>query len=154
MLFRSTPNTPKTEELNIEVKNKSIDDFQDSIQSVGKALSDFKNLDSSSIIDIMQKFGDFNWSKYGVTGAKGVGNLEDALRDLAKELLENVSEIDGFNDALQSMYDEAINTADGTNALTDAISDLSTFANDMKALDTAYAKIAGEIGRASCRERV
>lgn len=110
--------------LNILDANKeSLDDYQESLKKIQTTLKS-NDLSSSEIVDLMQEFSNFDWESYGVTGEKGVGNLNAALNGLAKELKDNIEQITGYNKAIQSMYEEAITASIGVEDLslvTDAV---------------------------------
>ncbi|MBU5332118.1 hypothetical protein KQI61_07895 [Anaerocolumna aminovalerica] len=61
---------------------KAIDNYQSNLKTIESSLSNIASLNASDIIDLMQQFSDFDWDSYGVTGVKGVGDLEGALKAL------------------------------------------------------------------------
>jgi chromosome segregation ATPase len=99
-----------------------IDNFQKSLKTIGTALSNVATLSSSDITDLMQEFSDFDWERYGVTGEKGVGNVEQALKDLATQEYINIASTIGMNDALTAMYRDTINTNNIISQLTENVS--------------------------------
>jgi hypothetical protein len=109
-----------------EDASKAIDDFQSSINKIKDALSDTSSLSSSDLIDLMQQFSSFDWSSYGVTGEKGVGNLTGALKELAKQQYESTIATTGQNEALYKLYVNSILASKTTLSLSDALSKMNT----------------------------
>lgn len=111
--------------------DKTIDTFQTNIKTIGDALTDISSLSTSDILDLMQQFSDFDWSKYGVTGVAGVGNLKDALTDLAKQQYESTIATTGNNQALQDLYNNCINASSSAYSLADALTALAETKTDI-----------------------
>jgi len=142
----------------------AINDFQSNIKSISEALSDITSLESNDILDLMQSFTDFSWEDYGVTGEKGVGNLKEALYDLSKQLLKTaIEDMPELKDALDDIWDSAINTAKsikelqilldealgGYNDLSDTLTKVqkgqTLSLDEVRALISAYPELIGYI---------
>jgi len=129
----STLETPKTLKEQLNQAEKSIDSYQSSLKSISDSIADVSSLSSSDIVDLMQAHPDFDWDKYGVTGAAGVGELEDALKALTKQQMEEIDsalETAGASDemraAFASMGMEAIANADRMGAVTGKLNEISS----------------------------
>jgi len=125
--------------LSDETATKAIDSFQSSMKSIQDALSSDK-LSSSDIIDLMQQFSDFDWNKYGVTGAKGIGNLDEALKALAKSELDTLSNTVDITDAFNQMYENAIKSTSALDNLAEANGNVTTALSDSNIILDAITK--------------
>ena len=96
----------------LNINKEVLDDYQESLKKIQNALKS-EDLSSSEIVNLMQEFTDFDWESYGITGEKGVGNLTTALNALATQLKNNIIETQGYNRALEAMYEEAITASIG-----------------------------------------
>ncbi len=119
-----------------EEQSQAIDNFQSNISSLQSSIEGVSNLSSSEIIDLMQEFSDFDWKKYGVTGAKGVGDLDAALRALVIQqkdtIVEMLREANAGEDLIQTfelMADQAIYATEGMDKVTSSLSDVASAYN-------------------------
>lgn len=104
----------------LDTQKESIDAFQASMKTIQSALS--SDLDSSALVDLMQEFSSFDWEAYGVTGAEGVGNIESALKELARQQYEALDPTLKTNEAFKRMYQDTLLASQGIVQLTDDIS--------------------------------
>lgn len=129
----STIETPKTLKETLESAKDSIDDYQSSIKSLSDSMADVNALSTSDIVDLMQANPNFDWDKYGVTGAAGVGELDDALQALVEQQMKEIDSAldsagasDEMREAFASMGREAIANADRMGAVTGKLKDISS----------------------------
>ena len=120
----------------LDVNSESLDEYQQSLQKIQKALSS-SDLSSSEITDLMQEFRDFDWGAYGVTGAKGVGNLTAALNALATQLKNDIVQVEGYNRAIEAMYEETITASIGAKDLS-LVQDASNRKTKLSSEQIAY----------------
>lgn len=101
---------------------KNIDDFQKSMKSIQSALTNTDNLSSSDIVDLMKQFSDFDWKTYGVNGAAGIGDLQGALKELARRQYEALDPSLKTEEAFKSIYEEAIQSSKGIIEFSESLS--------------------------------
>lgn len=128
----------------IEDANKAVDAFQTAMSSIKDALSDVSSLSTNDIVDLMQEFSSFNWTAYGVTGVKGVGDLSKALKDLAKQQYDAITSTNGSSVAFSNLYQEAIKAKEGIQGISSSISDIDNLNNSLSSLDSAYASLTAK----------
>lgn len=135
----------------IAINKESIDNFQKSIVSIKDTLSNLSSLSSTEIIDLMQEFSDFNWERYGVTGAEGVGNLEGALKSLSREVLYTAtSNMPELTEAFTAMFNEINSGSSDIDNLIVQLDDLySVLARVKKGQKLSAEEIAGLINKHS-----
>ncbi|MCI8551350.1 MAG: phage tail tape measure protein, partial [Lachnospiraceae bacterium] len=146
-LDNSSPELPKTLSEQFDQAKDSIDRYQSSIHTLSDAMADAGSLSSSDIAGLMQSHPDFDWDKYGVTGAAGVGELEDALQALVKDQmkeidasLEAAGASDEMREAFASMAKEAVAGADRMGAVTAKLSGISSAYKTVQAALQEYAE--------------
>jgi TP901 family phage tail tape measure protein len=122
--------------------NKSIDSFQSSMKTIQDALQDTSSLSSSNIIDLMQEFSSFDWSKYGVTGSSGVGDLTGALKGLAKEQYNLITANTGSSESFSKLFQETIGVKNAIDNISSSIDSLSNFNSALSSLDSAYSNLS------------
>lgn len=138
--------------LSNEEASKSIDSFQSLMGEIKDALAKADNLSSSDIIDFMQQFPEFDWKRYGVTGAAGVGDFTGALKALALEQYNLTTSTIGNSDALRELYQSTSNAGDSINSLSDSMESLATASglidsanSDVKELGSISAETLNDI---------
>ncbi|SHO53697.1 phage tail tape measure protein [Anaerocolumna xylanovorans] len=94
-----------------DIQSTAIDDFQSAMSKIKSALSDTSSLSTSDILDLMQQFSSFDWKNYGVTGVAGVGDITNALRDLAKQQYDALPSDIESKEALTKLYIDTISTS-------------------------------------------
>lgn len=111
-----------------EENSKAIDDYQTNIKTIQQALDSLSSgeLDSSSIVDLMQQFSTFDWSAYGVDGSQSAQQLTTALKALAKQQYDTITATTGTNEVFEQMYQETIGVATETDSLSDAVNTYKT----------------------------
>lgn len=100
----------------LDISKESLDEYQKSLKKIQDALKS-TDLSSSEITDLMQEFKDFDWKAYGITGEKGVGNLTAALNALAAQLQNDIIQAEGYNRAIEAMYEETVTASIGVKDL-------------------------------------
>lgn len=110
---------------NVEEANKKIDSYQSSMKTIRSAFDSISSLSSSDITDLMQEFASFDWKKYDVTGAAGVGDLTGALKALAAEQYNNITVTNGQKEAFESLYEETVHIGTSVESLSSVMSSIS-----------------------------
>ncbi|MDF2536194.1 MAG: Staley 55, partial [Bacillales bacterium] len=130
----------------LQQTNDTIDDYQTKMGEIKNALSDVSKLSTSDIMDFMQQHPTFDWGKYGVTGAAGVGDLTGAFKALGAEQYDAITQSLGARDSFKALYDETINVTDATgqydNTLKSSIDSISKFNTSLSSMDSAYASLS------------
>ena len=130
----------------LQETNDTIDDYQKKMGDIKNALSDVSKLSTSDIMDFMQQHPTFDWEKYGVTGAAGVGDLTGAFKALGVEQYDTIAQSLGARDSFKALYDETVNVTDAVdtygNTLNSAIGSISKFNSSLSSMDSAYASLS------------
>jgi len=92
---------------------KKLSEYQSKIDSISKALKDYKNLGTKDIMALMQEFNGETFGKifeqFGVTGVKGEGYLDSALKAIATNLKNTVkSAVPQMKNAIDEIYNSNI----------------------------------------------
>lgn len=125
-----------------EKTSKSIDSYQSSIKSLEQSLESISSLSSGDIIDLMQEFSSFDWESYGVSGTKGVGDLDSALRDLVKSQKDSIVETLRLADASPELIETFEQIANSAIHATDGISSTT---KELSSIATAYKTVQGAL---------
>lgn len=110
--------------------SESIDDYQDKISSLQSAISSQHDMSSTELIDFIQQVSDwnidFNWENFGVTGERGVGDLNGALTELNKVLTDQINnKYPELSAQINAISKDAISSANGFDTLGNAFQTLS-----------------------------
>jgi hypothetical protein len=129
-----------------EDMSKSIDDFQSKFKTIDDALKSLSSgsFDSSSIIDLMQQFSNFDWSAYGIDGTNDdINDLETALKALniqtlseAKSAIPELS--NAFTKVSENINKSSKSLSDWQKQLTESrssISNLNSILEEVNAKD-------------------
>lgn len=92
---------------------KKLSDYQSKIDSISKALKDYKNLGTKDIMALMQEFNGETFGKifeqFGVTGEQGVGYLDSALKAIATNLKNTTkSTVPQMKKAIDEIFNSSI----------------------------------------------
>lgn len=136
--------------------NEKFDNFQSQIETVYDSLGKIDELSTSEITDLLQEVSswkvDFNWEEYGVTGAKGVGNLKQALVDLAAILTEDAKgAFSDYADQIDRISNEAEMSSKGFASIGEAMSTLSNHHGLLDEIKTEVSDV-GVITAESCNK--
>ena len=86
----------------------ALDKYSSSLDTISKALNN-NDLSSSDLMQIMRENASFDWKKYGVTGKAGVGQVNEALRELANTLNNDLlKKFPELNAQINALFDEKI----------------------------------------------
>lgn len=86
----------------------TLDKYSSSLDTISKALNN-NDLSSSDLMQIMRENASFDWKKYGVTGKAGVGQVNEALRELANTLNNDLlKKFPELNAQINALFDEKI----------------------------------------------
>ncbi|MGN6713773.1 phage tail tape measure protein [Anaerocolumna jejuensis] len=130
----------------LQQTNDVIDDYQKKMDEIKDALSNADKLSTSDIMDMMQQFPTFDWEKYGVTGAAGVGDLIGALKALGGEQYDTIAQCLGARDSFKALYNETVNVTNAAglyeNTLSSAIDSISMFNTSLSSMNSAYSSLS------------
>lgn len=108
----------------------AVDAFQDKISELQSIMHSQGDISSTDLIDFMQQVSsweiDFDWEKFGVTGERGVGDLQAALAELNNVLTEQINEkYPELSAQLGAIAKDSTASANGFNTLSNALQTLS-----------------------------
>lgn len=114
----------------LKAASEDIDNFQSRIETVFDSVHSQSEMTSTDIIDLMQDVADwginFDWSEFGVTGEKGVGDLSAALQTLGMLLLDQAkNKYPELSKQLTEIYEDASTAADEFGTLGNALQSLA-----------------------------
>ncbi|NLL69218.1 MAG: hypothetical protein GX232_03315, partial [Acholeplasmataceae bacterium] len=122
-----------------EAQNKAIDEYQKSISSIGKALSDLNKLSPTEIIDLMQEFPDL--AKYGYTGSEGIDALKLALEKVGTQLYNNLDPSIENVELFKQMYKEAMDASNSVFTLAESLSAMSSSGKQVENLTSEFEEL-------------
>lgn len=133
-----------------------IDSFQSRLETVFASLRNQSEMTSTDIIDLMQDVSDwgidFDWEKFGVTGERGVGDLNAALTELNDVLGEQInSKYPELSSQLNAISNDAAASASGFSTLSNALQTLSDHHSLLETVQLAI-EDTGDISVETCNE--
>ena len=138
----------------MKAASDDIDKFQTNITTVFEKIHGQSEMTSTDIIDLMQETSEwgigFDWTQFGITGEKGVGNLSAALQALGDELQEHLkNKYPQLSNQLDEIYQDAAKSADAFGTLDKALQSLADHHQVLE--DTKKAiKDTGSISAETC----
>ena len=129
--------------LQVQLESEEFGQYLADVDKIRNAISKSSEMTSSEIASLMKDFSQYSdiFEQFSVTGEKGVGNLEGALKALLGKIYETTTEALGFNQVLKSIYDETMNTTDSTYELSNAMQALSDSNDLIKDLKEEYKEL-------------
>lgn len=129
----------------------NFDTYKKNIKTISDALTDLNNLDTSDITSLMTEFPEYGaiFEKFGVTGVKGVGDLESALEEIAKQMMSTATkDVPELTDAIADLYKLIGNPHGSVDELTQELEDLDALMQRIKSGKSLDSKeIADYIGK-------
>lgn len=117
--------------LSDHLKNASedIDDYQSRINTLMTAING--DMSSTELIDLMRQVSewnvDFDWEEFGVTGERGIGDLNGALNELNEIITKQIHDkYPELSAQLNSIAKSSVISASGFDTLSNALQTLSS----------------------------
>lgn len=126
---------------------KALNDYKSNIEEIASAMEDIPSMDSGDITSLITNFSQYAsvFERFGVTGEKGVGDLEGALRELAEIMLSVAKEAcPQLEEAINAIFSEAFSQEDVVSQLETDITELEAVIDKMTA---GQALNASEVAR-------